>query len=95
MFSSNFPFKEALRHRRFRKYVPNIYLPDEGMLSNIRVLRFHKIEDDEDGGAVIDEWKGSLLRIGVAGDESTYEVVGPYENARQLARLLGENGVFL
>ena len=60
-----------------------------------RVLRFHKLEDDEDGGAVIDEWKGSLLRIGVAGDESTYEVVGPYENARQLARLLGENGVFL
>lgn len=65
------------------------------VIISTRVLLFHKPDDEEDGGAVIDQWKGTLQKVGTPGDESTYKVVGSYANARELARLLEENGIFL
>ena len=56
---------------------------------------FHSSGEDEDGGAVIDQWKGSLIRVGVPGDEASYTELGSYENVRELARLLEDNGAFL
>lgn len=45
-------------------------------------------DDRDDVPVVIDRWAGSLLRVADSGDESDYEVVGTFENARELARLL-------
>lgn len=56
---------------------------------------FHSSGEDEDGGAVIDQWKGSLIRVGVPGDEASYTELGSYENVRELARLLEDNDAFL
>ena len=56
---------------------------------------FHSSGEEEDGGAVIDQWKGSLIRVGVPGDEASYTELGSYENVRELARLLEDNGAFL
>ncbi|GEM_PF-2897847 len=58
-------------------------------------LRFHRPEGVEEGGAVIDEWKGTLLRIVTPGDEGSYELLGTYGNARELAFLLEEHEAFL
>ena len=40
-------------------------------------------------------WSRSLTRVGVPGDEASYTDLGSYENVRELARLLEDNGAFL
>ncbi|MDO4851629.1 MAG: hypothetical protein Q4A93_07230 [Actinomycetota bacterium] len=65
------------------------------LIITTETLRFHRPEGTEEGGAVIDEWKGTLLRIVTPGDEGSYELLGSYDNARELAFLLDEQGVFL
>ena len=59
------------------------------------VLHYHLLDDDEDAGAVVDRWEGTLLRVVTPGDESSYEKLGTYRNARELSLLLEEEGVFL
>lgn len=65
------------------------------MIITTEKLRFHRPEGVEEGGAVIDEWKGTLLRIVTPGDESSLELLGTYTNARELAFLLDEHGFSL
>ena len=56
----------------------------------------HKPEDaEEDDGAITDSWQGALLSVEDPEDESTYKELGTYGDARELAVLLEENGVFL
>ena len=57
-------------------------------------LEFHRPDGDDEGSAVIDEWKGSLLRIAPDGSSSSDEVIGSYANARELSFLLEEYGPF-
>lgn len=71
--------------------VPDDFEPT--LVISTRALRFHRSEDDADA-AVIDQWKGALLKVGTPGDESTYTEVGTYDNVRELARLLEDNDVF-
>ena len=59
------------------------------------VLDYHLLDDEEEGGAVVDRWEGTLLRMVEPGDESTYETLGSYRNARELSLLLEEQDVFL
>ena len=42
----------------------------------------------DDAPVVIDRWAGSLLRVTDSDNEKDYKVVGTFENARELARLL-------
>lgn len=65
------------------------------VMISTRLLRYRKPADDEDGGAVVDQWKGSLYLVETPGDEKTYKSAGTYENARELAQLLEDNGLFL
>lgn len=59
-------------------------------------FQVHKpyVEGGDEGGGlddepvVVDRWAGSLLRVTDSDDEDDYEVVGTFENARELARLL-------
>lgn len=55
-------------------------------------LKFHRVDNEEDGAVVIDVWQGKLLRMETPGDETKTEVVGAYKNARELAYLLEEHG---
>lgn len=73
--------------------VPDDFLPK--FIISTNSFQFHNLGDDKDGGAVIDQWKGSLIRVGVPGDEASYTELGSYENVRELARLLEDNGAFL
>ena len=73
--------------------VPDDFRPK--FIISTNSFQFHNSGDDEDGGAVIDQWKGSLTRVGVPGDEASYTDLGSYENVRELARLLEDNGAFL
>ena len=68
------------------------------LIISTRSFHFHKIDEEaeaEDGAVVIDQWKGSLMSVGTPGDEKTYTELGTFENARELARLLEDNGAFL
>ena len=66
------------------------------MVITTTVLDFHWPEDaDENDGAVIDRWEGSLLRIVKPGDWSACETIGTYRNARELALLLEDSGMLL
>ena len=73
--------------------VPDDFRPK--FIISTNSFQFHNSGDDEDDGAVIDQWKGSLTRVGVPGDEASYTELGSYENVRELARLLEDNGAFL
>lgn len=66
-----------------------------------RTFRFHFSGGDEEmgekaDGVVVDQWRGSLRKVasGEEGDEVAYTEIGKFENARQLARLLEDNGAF-
>jgi len=50
-------------------------------------LRFHRVTG-EDGGAVIDQWKGSLQRISSLDEAGSHEKLGSFGNARELALLI-------
>ena len=71
---------------------PNDFVPL--FLVKSSVFTFHEpyAEDadvGEDGGpVVIDRWEGALLRVTDAAREDDYELIGTFENARGLARLL-------
>ena len=73
--------------------VPDDFRPK--FIISTNSFQFHNSGEDDDGGAVIDQWKGSLTRVGVPGDEASYTDLGSYENVRELARLLEDNGAFL
>ena len=72
--------------------LPADFVPKIVITTN--TLRYHSPDNDEENGVVIDKWEGQVLRIAVPGDESTYELLGTYRNARELAYLLDENGAF-
>lgn len=63
------------------------------LVISTRAFNFHQLEGDD--GAVVDQWKGALLEVGVPGDEKTYVEIGTYENTKELARLLEDNNVFV
>ena len=73
--------------------VPDDFRPK--FIISTNSFQFHNSGEDDDSGAVIDQWKGSLTRVGVPGDEASYTDLGSYENVRELARLLEDNGAFL
>lgn len=64
------------------------------LVISTRAFRFHQSGEGDEAGAVIDQWKGSLLSVGIPGDEKTYTEIGSYENIKELAHLLEENDVF-
>lgn len=72
--------------------LPADFVPRTVITTNI--LRYHSPDDDEENGVVIDKWEGQLLHVVVPGDESSYELLGTYRNARELAYLLEENEAF-
>lgn len=73
--------------------VPDDFKPTRLILT--RVLHFHRSEDGEEGGAVVDQWEGSLVSVENPSDEKTFKELGTYKNARELARLLEDDGLFL
>ena len=64
------------------------------LLVDTEELLFHQLEN-EDGGTVVDSWKGLLYQVDESGDEDSYEELGAFDNARSLAFLLEENADFL
>ena len=70
--------------------LPADFVPKIVITTN--TLRYHSPDNDEENGVVIDKWEGQLLRVVVPGVESSYELLGSYRNARELAYLLDENG---
>lgn len=64
------------------------------LLVDTEELLFHQPEH-EDGGTVVDSWKGTLYQVDASGEEDKYEELGVFDNARSLAFLLEENADFL
>lgn len=60
------------------------------LLISSNTFRFHLVgEGDDDTSAVIDQWKGTLQKVGRAADGThTYTALGSYGNAKELARLI-------
>lgn len=57
------------------------------------VFLYHELE--EDGGIVVDEWRGLLSRIdNAAGRKEELVDIAEFDNASELARLLENSGVF-
>ncbi|MGI6221723.1 MAG: hypothetical protein ACOYIP_07675 [Coriobacteriales bacterium] len=68
-------------------------LPDDfepSLMIATERLRFHRPEG-EDGYAVIDQWKGSLVRISSLHGEGEQEVLGTFGNAKDLSLLLDDH----
>ena len=66
------------------------------MLSSM-IFKYHLVGedvDDEDKSVVIDQWRGTLQKITrTESDDYSYESVGSFSNAKELARLLDANDV--
>ena len=68
---------------------------DPKMVITTKVLEYHWPEGaDKSDGVVIDRWEGSLLRIVKNGGQPSFETLGTYRNARELALLLEGSGMF-
>lgn len=77
---------------------PSDFVPE--LLISSDTFRFHLSGDgepdsDDDASAVIDQWEGTLQLAHPDGNGGhTYTELGTYSNARELARLLEDNGAF-
>ena len=76
-------------------HAPEDFKPTH-MLSSM-IFKYHLVGedvDDEDKSVVIDQWRGTLQKITrTESDDYSYESVGSFSNAKELARLLDANDV--